>query len=662
MEYKNSYVFFLTSLYFFVACSDSNVLEQYKPSIMGHYLTISRNNFSYMSEGGTQTADITTNSTPWIITDNPSWLTVSPSKGANSTSVDFTVLENLSSDTTRTCVFYLKSNDESWTYRSYLSAYQAAASPYLNVSKTSLVFAGSASTQIVDISSNTKYSAVGADEWVKAKVADDGTSIDISVEENLSGMSRTSTISLIGSINKTINITQQAADMTGETSTLSFGCEGGTRKVSFNSETAWTSNTSSSWIDVSPESGTSGSNHLLISTVPNSSTSERTDYVYLKIGSQVKLQIPIRQDGIYIRTDVSNLTFDSFASERSLSIESNTDWEILSYPNWIVPSETSNKGDKTIKISASENPDTKERIGVIKIGQKGFSYSIEVRVEQTAMSIYTDKDLLQFSDIASATEFILITEGTWSAYTSDAWIHVSPSSGFGNASINISVDENVSESERNGIVFVKVGNMEKQIKIVQSGKYFSYTNDNLEVGSTGGIISLSLKTNETWSVSKASDASWISLSETYGYGDANIFINIADNPSIKGRTSTVTVAPANSPIVTLSINQAARYLTVNCTSLTFFAKGGTSDAITISTDGTFSITKDQEWITINQNGKTFTVTASQSSLLESRAANITVKLTGLVNKDSYSINIVVLQKAVSEKFDGNDFDEDENWN
>ena len=646
----------------FIACSDSDVSEQFGASIMGHYLTISVNNLSFSSEGGLQVADISSNQTPWRFTDYPSWLNIAPAQGLSSSSVSFTASENLSSDTTRTSIFYFCSDDDSWTYRNYISVYQAAASAYLNLDKSTLLFTGASSSQIVNVSSNTKYVTNCADSWVKCKIADDGNSISVSVEENTTGQSRTTSVFIVGSINKTISITQQAADMTGETSTLTFGCDGGNHNITFTSETAWSATTSSVWINVSPENGIAGKNTLTISAAPNSSTSERQDYVYLKIGSTTKLQIPVRQDGIYIRTNSSKLSFDPFECKRTLIVESNTDWEILSHPDWVTISTKGAKGDKEIEITALENPDIYLRTGVIKIGQKGFSYVVEVSIEQAAMNINTEETQIQFSDVASTITINITTEGTWTATSEDTWIHVNPISGFGNANLSISVDENTAESDRKGNVYVKVGNTTKQILINQSGKFFSYSNDNLEIGSTGGIINITLKTNEKWIISKDDDVSWISFSESSGSGDACINLAIADNPSVKERQCSVSILPANSQPVSLKIRQAARYLTVDHTSLSFFAKGGTSELITINTDGAFEIKKDQDWISINQNENTFTVTASQSNLLESRNANVTIHLIGLNDGESYSIAIPIIQKAVSEHFGGDDYDDDEDWN
>lgn len=641
------------------SCVDSDVLEQYVASLTGHYLTISTNNLSYTSEGGTKSAQVSTNKTPWSFKDNPSWLQISPSQGGSSMSVDITVEENLSSDTTRTCVFYLTSEDESWNYKNYISAFQAAASSFLKIEKNSLIFSGSASIQTVGVFSNTELTASVSEGWIKAEIAPDCKSIEISVEENLTGLSRTANVSVFGSISRVISVTQQAADMTGETSIQHFSCDGGNNKIKFNSEVAWTAITSSAWINVTPKEGGAGDNAISVSVLPNSSTSERTDYVYLRIGEQNKLQIPVVQDGIYIHTSKSQFTFDAYSCERQLVINSNTDWEILTKPEWISVSATSHKGDLIVSLTALENPELYERRGLLRIGQKGFSYSVDVEVIQSAMNADTDHTQLQFSDVASTTSFTLSTEGTWTASTSDSWIHITPTSGTGNAIIKISVDENETEQERVGSIIIKIGNVSKEIRVVQSSKYFSYSIGDLEIASTGGVIKLSLNTNEDWKVS--SNVPWVSLSKTEGFANADIYMAVADNASISARDAKIIISPVNSQSVELSIRQAARYLTTDRTSLNFWAKGGTSEVITISTDGNFKISTDQDWLTIEQVANTFTVTAEKNTSNDSRTGSINIELVGLSNNEEYVFRIPVKQTGIS-KIIIIDYDGEENWN
>ena len=58
----------------------------------------------------------------------------------------------------------------------------------------------------------------------------------------------------------------------------------------------------------------------------------------------------------------------------------------------------------------------------------------------------------------------------------------------------------------------------------------------------------------------------------------------------------------------------------------------------------------------------FTVTAERSMLLDPREGIIQISLADLANDETYSIELKVTQKAVSEVFEGTDYEEDENWN
>lgn len=656
----------LASMVLFVtaySCQDSGVSEDFIPSIEGHYIEISQNSLSFPSKGGELKAELTTNKSPWAFTESPDWMTISPKEGENSATVTFSAEENLSADITRTSVFYLMSTDENWKYRHFMSAQQTAAIPYLDLSSYSLQFKGGMSSERVLATTNTKFNAICSDSWVHAEVSESCNTVDISVDENLTGLSRTATVQLNGTINKAITITQQAADLTGESDELHFTCDEGSIQVKFESEASWTAMTSSQWIEVTPEEGKAGNNSIQISVTANTSQNERIDYVYLKIGETSKLQIPIRQDGVYINTDVKMVEFSASTSTQKIIVNSNIVWEIVSCPDWITPSVMSLKGDGEIVLTAEENPNTSNRDGVVKIGQPGFSYAIDVTVKQSGMSLSSNANIINFDDQAQSKTINLNTVGKWSAESNVDWITISPISGSGVSEITISVTENTLEQERAGQVSVKVGNLEETIKVIQTGKYFSYSANELSVGSTGGTIKLSLITNEKWSIEKPENTDWMQIKGLEGAGNTTVDIVLDDNPSIKARECTLRVIPENSPEVQIPISQSGRFLTIDHTALYFFAKGGTSEAIIIDTDGEISISCSLDWITINRpSDKIFTVTAERSMLLDPREGVIQISLTNLANDEKYSVELKVTQKAVSEVFECTDYDEDEDWN
>lgn len=646
-----------------VSCQDSEVDTSFVPSVEGHYIDISQNSLSFPSSGGDIAAQLTTNKSPWAFSDAPEWLSINPLSGDNSANITFTAEKNLSADITRTSVFYLMSTDDNWKYRYFMSAQQSAATPYLDLSSYSIQFKGATGTERIGVSTNTKFQAMCTESWVHADISESYDIVEITVEENLSGLSRTATIQLYGTINKAITITQQAADLTGESTELHYTCDEGTKEILFNSETSWSAATSSQWIEISPSEGTAGSNSIHISVTANTSQHERKDYIYIKIGTESKLQVPIRQDGVFIATDTQSINFDANSSKQTLSISSNILWEIVSCPEWIIPSLMSQKGNATIELIAEENPNTTDRNGVIKISQPGFSYAVEVTVTQKGMSLSSDVETITFDDKEQASNIKLNTVGVWTVQSSVDWLTITPTSGNGNAEITIAVTENNDSSERLGYITITVGNIDKVIKIIQTGKYFSYTSSNLSLSSTGGTINISLVTNDEWEIVTPENIDWISLDNNKGQGSLSVNVSIKDNPSIHSRECNIRLKPNNLPEVDFPITQFGRYLTVDHTQLNFFAKGGTSESIIIDTDGIVNISSNVNWIQINRHSdKIFTITVERSMLLDPREGIITLSLADLVASEEYSISIKVSQKAVSEVFNGYDYDDDEDWN
>lgn len=644
------------------SCSDSQVLTTYIPSLNGHYIIIEKNSFVFPSEGGTQATTVRSNQSPWKFFDNPEWVFIDPIQGQSTSNVSFSVNENLSSDTTRMAIFYLNSLDESWSFQSYVSLTQATSTPYLDLAQTSVTFRGSESMLPVDFNTNTKFNAQCSDDWISCKISYDENRIEISVKENLTGLSRSGNIILTGAINRSINVSQEAANITGEISPQHFNCEGGNAQIKFSSETSWKAETSSSWINVTPEEGNAGDNTLVISTLYNRSTNSREGFVYLKIGDNAKLQIPVIQDGIYIRTQENLLTFPSHESTESLHVESNTEWEIVSVPEWISCSTQSGRGNSSVSITSIENPNLSSRSGKIVIGQKDFSYKIEINVEQAGLTLDPETIVLQFDDRASTKSIDLETSGSWRIISPDSWVIVQPMTGAGSSKVDIMVEENTSNEERMSTIEVMISNSIKLIKVIQTGKYFTFTQNSYEFGSRGGIVQFSFNTNENWIIRNKENKEWIILSENSGFGSHTIDITIEDNPSLDQRSAILEINPEHSLPVNLNFKQAGKYLEVDCTSLEFFAKGGISNLINIFTDGEYSITSDQDWAIVNQLNDSFTITVLPNNNLEPRKARIIITLLNLQNSQSYSVDVTLTQKAANDIIFGESYPADEDWN
>lgn len=638
---------FSTAFAFLVGCSDSNVPASYHASLSGHSLSISKDQLSFESNGGVENVSVNANNVAWRLSGLPEWLSASPNSGSSTTSVAFTASENLSANDARTAMFYLESADAGWSYKTMISATQKAAESYITPATTSLTFQGGGGSQTINVSSNVEWKPTSSATWAKAEASTDGKTLTVSVEENSSDASRSANISLSSTngVSTSINITQEPAGVSGSTETLEFEKEGGSKSLSITADAVWEAKTSDSWITVSPSSGDAGSHNLTITALENNSTSVRNGYVYINVGVSSKLQIPIRQKGLYLEVQPTSLSFAADKESKQLEIKSNTDWSITSIPDWLTANETSGKNSQVITLTSQNNTSASSRSGRLKIEKAGLTLSATVDIQQDGLNLSVDQSALQFEDKASSQTVVINTISSWTASSSEGWITLSQTSGTGKTNLSISVEENKGEGSRTGYVKIIAGELNKTITITQQGKYFNISESDKTFTSKGGSLQISFSTNDSWTASVSDNSSWLTLSSTSGTGDAVLDVIADDNASMKVRECTITITPGSGQGAKIKVKQSGKYLTIDTENLKFTSTGGESNSINVSTDGTFEVSTSDSWININSLSKTsFSIQVSENEG-KSRTGKVSVMMMELANGESYEKNIAVQQEG-----------------
>lgn len=647
----------------FVGCSDKYSSELgLKPTLTPRYLRVSPTSLSFpANQTSSQSVDIETMETPWKVDNAIDWVSVSAASGQSSSNINVSASENNDANAARAGVFYIKADVSDWNYEMGISVSQDAAIPYINVSQSSITLKGAACTATFDVTSNCSYTVTNDADWLTLSQKDN--SFVLNATANETNQYRTTTIQFsyngIGQADNMIVVTQAPASINASTETLMFENTTGEVKVEVTSESKWTASTSYSWINVTPKNGEAGTSSITISVSPNTSVNERIGYVILSIGSQEKIQIPIKQQGVYIEIDKSQYDFDASSGTQTLQVNSNTSWQVSSVPSWVKVDKTSGTGNSAIKITVEDNPNTTERNGEIVISQPGLSAMTTVKVHQKGKNFDVATTTLTFNDKEESQTVTITTDGTWRAYSSADWIKVSPETATGNSTLTITVQENSTDGERNGSVNILMGDASATVAIVQKGKYFTIDNSSLDFTSKGGDLKVTLTTNAPWSARKDNAVNWLFISPTNGTDNATVKITASDNASVNNRSANV-YFDAVGRSVNILVSQKARYLTVDANELLFYSKGGTSNAVTISTDGTYSINCSDNWLTISKNGDSFTVTASENDTKDVRIGKITISLTDL-KEGSYSVTLTVTQLNQGGTFLRKDFEEDKDY-
>lgn len=663
MDRFKLYFLIIISQSILVGCKDGyDPSVNLQPSLTGRYLRVSQSAFTHMSSQSFRDEfKIECSETTWGFSEMPDWIAVSPSHGNTSGNVLLEGSENFSDP--RSAVFYLRSEDSGWDYNKAMSVSQGGVDVSLTVEPNELSFSGKGEDKRVLVIANCEWTAKCSQDWISLEKIDN-SELSVIASANPADSYRESTVYVNYGGNRTeaIGITQFPSAISSSDAVLKYGCNASRYEITVTSEVEWSAETSDNWIMVDPSMGAQGETRVSIEVSPNSSVGNRTGFVLFKTGDYERFQIEIEQEGLYIET-VDELTFRSMGGSQDIEVRSNTDWEVISSPDWISFSKTSGSGNSAITVTASENQNMDARSGVIELGQKGLSLVCGINVSQLGRTLEADTAVLEFTDKGGEQTFGLISDGEWSSSCSDPWFSASPVSGFGDATVSVSVEENTGETEREGVITYSYGNQSTEVLIHQLGKYFTIDNDTFEFGSKGGTHTIDLSTNEKWTASVEGEAEWLTLSAKEGEGSSEIILTADDNPSVNGRSAEIVITPANSQAVKVFVTQSARYLTVSSESISFFSDGGTSAFVSIDTDGVFKIESDGDWFTVNlkDDMSGFTVTAESFKQPEKRTGKITISLTDL-EEGTMSLGMSVIQIGEGCSFIIEGYPEDGDWN
>lgn len=251
--------------------------------------------------------------------------------------------------------------------------------------------------------------------------------------------------------------------------------------------------------------------------------------------------------------DGSLLNFSTSGGSIKLFIRCNTSWQVEKDADWISLSSTSGNGNSTLTVTGEANNNTSARNGIISfiIGKN----KVDVNVAQSPEEPYVtfSPSELDF-DISGGSKTISIASNTdWVAYITDDWLQITPSAGNRNETMTITatVNEGV---ERNAYVTFLYEGKSTQFKVKQEGYYLTLTEYSMDIKALGARKKVKVTSNSEWVA--WTDSEWITLSEYWAPGSADIDINIGSNKTSYSRSGTVTFS-SKAGLQTVNIKQAA---------------------------------------------------------------------------------------------------------
>lgn len=164
------------------------------------------------------------------------------------------------------------------------------------------------------------------------------------------------------------------------------------------------------------------------------------------------------------------LQADAQKQNLELSVTVGADWAITSDADWVAlrPSGGVKNVTGIVKVSVDENKGFDERSALITILRGGKPVKTVTLTQGFASQVSPSVSSLTFGGQESTSTLTITSNCDWELSATDSWISVTPANGVkGETEVKVSVSENGTESERNGILNLAFAGGKSEIKVSQ---------------------------------------------------------------------------------------------------------------------------------------------------------------------------------------------------
>ena len=484
-------------------------------------LTVSPSNQSVTNASGSTAFTITSN-TSWSVSDNATWLTVSPASGTENGAI----IANYSENTTtsqRVGTITVTGGGITRT----VTVTQAAAPFTLTVSPSNQSVTNASGSTTFTITSNTSWNVSDDATWLTVSPASGSgdTNLTATYQENTTTSQRVGTITVTGGgITRTVTVTQSAAPftLTISPSNRSVTNASGSTTFTITSNTSWSVSDNATWLTVSPVSG-SGNGTLTATYQENTTTSQRVGTITV-IGGGITGTVTVTQSAapFILTVSPSNQSVTNASGSTTFTITSNTSWSVSDNATWLTVSPASGTENGAIIANYSENTITSQRVGTITVIGGGITRTVTVTQSAAPFILTVSPSNQLVTNASGSTAFTITSNTSWSVSDNATWLTVNPTSGSGDSDLTATYQENITTSQRVGTITITGSGITRTVTVTQSAAPFILTvsPSNQSVTNASGSTAFTITSNTSWSVSD--DATWLTISPTSGSGNGTL--------------------------------------------------------------------------------------------------------------------------------------------
>lgn len=416
------------------------------------------------ASGGTFNVEISTN-IDWAVQDMPTWVTCTPLEGSGSATIAVTV-DALSDDLVafREGDMVIGNNAVQGTVHVVQNADPVVL---IEIEPNAIEMACTGETKSVMVTCNGAWTASTEADWVTLDKtqAEGDAEVMVTVNENPLYESRRASVVFTTStgMNAVLMVRQEASPdphfLEVSPHAFSFGKEGGQQELTIECDALWKIDVNSDWISASEQIGT-GNATVTLTVEPNLLQEPRTLSFYV-VSEPLMEMVTVSQEAgeepvvLSLSPDTLSLP-DTGSTSTLIEITSNTTWS-LQASDWISNFPTGiSQGNSSVYLIIDVNSSETPRYGFVRALHNGQVMD-EIVVVQEGKPDLLETNITEYESRPEETVFTLhITANqAWVLQTDVMWLHVNPTSGFGNDDVTVTVDAMVSTQPREGHITIK---------------------------------------------------------------------------------------------------------------------------------------------------------------------------------------------------------------
>lgn len=443
--------------------------------------------------------------------------------------------------------------------------------------------------------------------------------------------------------------------------------------VQVKSSGAWSLSASQPWVFMSTKSGNAEETIQLgaNSINPDMNSDRKASVTFVSEthkahGITLTKEIPLTQTKFLFKITPSETEFPAYTTKSQplvLDIVCSSEWEIVSYPTWLVPETKSGSFDQKIAFSLAANTDkSKKRTGTIRVLSKYNSVYLTTStlsqdkfvfsVDQTAFDKLSPVNAGQKSFSINCTKDV-----PWEIVSDGDWLTVNSASGTGSSSVTVTPGDNPLTSARKASVSItnKVSKEKLSVSFSQQAFVFSVSGSSYsfsEIDSSQNTFTVDCSSD--WTIDTGG-ASWLTLSPASGTGKQQVTLSVKNNVETSTREATFTVysnlqrGTSNELKKSFKVSQAAYKFDSSAktfANLDALNEVGTSQTVSITCSGEWYVDSSVDWLKFNAtSGKgngTLRVTPTTNTSLSERSTTFSI-----VSKDNPNLKkpVTISQKA-----------------